>query len=155
VFIDKVVVSSCLQCSTMMMGTQSYCVDCKLTIHSKCTELVSPTCGGVGGIRLKMDLNKVIVLDSTAYSLLLDILKDKEFKIMVCLGKFSSAREEAAKCMIRILDVDDEALGFVKAVVLEEIMGSEDPKTLFRANSMASKALDVYMKFVGSGKLNY
>lgn len=27
----------------------------------------------------------------------------------------------------------------------------EEPQTLFRGNSMASKALDLYMKFVGKG----
>ena len=137
----------------MMVGTQSGCVDCKLVFHTKCIESITPTCGGVGAIRLKMDISKTIVLDSTSYLTLLEVLQEEDFKIMTSLGKFSSAREDAAKCMIRILDVNDESLKFVKAMIYQEIMTAESPTTLFRANSMASKALDVYMKHVGGGSL--
>lgn len=70
---------------------------------------------------------------------------------MFLFGKVSPAREDAARCMIRILGPSYK--DFVKTCVKAEIEDSPDGRTLFRGNSMASKALDLYMKLVGTNYL--
>ncbi|KAJ3257566.1 hypothetical protein HK103_004475 [Boothiomyces macroporosus] len=62
---------------------------------------------------------------------MISLLSENDYQILIYLGKVSPSREEAAKCLSK-----------------DNI---DDAKTLFRANSMASKALDVYMKFVATG----
>lgn len=44
-----------------------------------------------------------------------------------------------------------EAMRFVQSMVEIEIENTREPQTLFRGNSMGSKSLDLYMKFVAGG----
>jgi hypothetical protein len=105
----------------------------------------------VGAIRLKLEHSKLIIFQPVVYADMLNVLKENEYHLLVLLGKSCNTREDVAKCMIRILEDGSSALDFVRSVVKQEINGSDDYKTLFRANSMATKALDVYMKHVGTG----
>ncbi|KAJ3359166.1 hypothetical protein HDU91_004993, partial [Kappamyces sp. JEL0680] len=138
---------NCSICNTIMMGVHLYCSECHIGLHQKCQEQSTPTCGGVGAIRLKVEFTKTIVLQQSYYDPVIDILKQDNYQLLILLGKVSSYREDVARCMIRILGL--QSAGFVSSVIKQEIMGHDDPKTLFRANSMASKALDVFMKIEG------
>jgi hypothetical protein len=61
-------------------------------------------------------------------------------------------REEAARCLITIHEGRGQVIDFLRSVISMEVNAASDCQTLFRANSMASKAIDVYMKQVA---LNY
>jgi hypothetical protein len=69
------------------------------------------------------------------------------------LGKACSEREDAAKSLVKIYEVRGACLEFISCILDAEINSTSDPNTLFRANSIASKVIDVYMKFIGKGIL--
>lgn len=150
-FIEKTFAgSTCHSCQNMMVGTQLSCSDCKFVCHLKCNEGLPPTCGGKGAIRLKLEIRKTVVLTLTYYLSIIELLRSHNYQILIAYGKFSSSREDIARKFIKIVD-SDEGLEFIKSIISQEIMQSEDSKTLFRANSLATKALDVYMKVIGTG----
>jgi hypothetical protein len=147
-FIEKsFVLTPCFVCGTHMMGAHSYCTDCHVNVHQKCEESLPETCTSVGTLRVKVVHQKLIAFSNPTYTDLITLLKKDDYFLLNHLGKVSSSREDVAKCMIRIFGPSFH--DFVKNVVQQEIMQSPESKTLFRANSMASKALDVYMKYVG------
>ena len=92
-----------------------------------------------------------IVLKTEYYSTFIDLIKKKDFEAMFIFGKVSPSREDAARCMIKIMGPGYKE--FVKTCIKAEIEDSPDGRTLFRGNSMASKALDLYMKLVGTSYL--
>ncbi len=151
-FVDKTyALGNCSICSKNMMGTQLNCSVCGMGCHQKCQENAPSICGGVGAIRLKIEFSKCIILPQNYYSTVIECLKKDNFQILIMIGKVSSFREEIAKCFISIMDFKSSE--FVASVVKQEIMGHDEPKTLFRANSMASKALDIFMKTEGADYL--
>lgn len=60
-------------------------------------------------------------------------------------------REDAAKAMIHTFDLMNKVEQFLKDILRNEVLSATETHTLFRGNSMASKAVDVYMKYVGLG----
>ncbi|KAJ2996628.1 hypothetical protein HDV02_006326 [Globomyces sp. JEL0801] len=151
-FVDKTfALSSCHNCNGVMVGTQSSCTDCSVSVHNKCKDSMTPTCGGYGALRLKIDVNTTFVLNLPMYQNLIDILQEEDFQLLIILGRVSQSREDAARSLIKVFN--DKYVNFVKSCVRQEILQSDDSKTLFRANSMASKCLDVYMKHVASDYL--
>ena len=65
------------------------------------------------------------------------------------LGQVSAEREDAARTLVRIFESRNVVMDFMKACVDHEINSTNDYNTLFRANSMASKVIDVYLRTVG------
>nr|KAJ3422183.1 hypothetical protein HK105_000822 [Polyrhizophydium stewartii] len=104
----------------------------------------------MSAIRLRIKLVDTIVMPLENYSGLVTLLQENSYFVPVVLGKVSQDREDAARSLIRIFETNDSALRFLKAAVAHEISLAPDSRTLFRANSMASKAVDVFMKHVGS-----
>ncbi|KAJ3321149.1 hypothetical protein HDV06_004602 [Boothiomyces sp. JEL0866] len=148
-FVEKTfALQSCSNCSSTMIGTHLSCTECGVGCHQKCKDSLAPTCGGLGALRLKIDITKMLILPYENYDNMISLLGENDYQILIYLGKVSSFREEAAKCLIKIYDEDFH--GLVKSIIKQEIEQSDDAKTLFRANSMASKALDVYMKYVAT-----
>jgi Phorbol esters/diacylglycerol binding domain (C1 domain) len=151
VFVEKTFAgSTCNSCQSMMVGTQLYCSECKFVCHLKCNEDLPPICGGKGAIRLKLEIRRTVVLKLPYYIPIIDLMLSHDYQILIAYGKFSTFREDIARRFIKILDSED-GLEFIKSIVVQEINNSEDSRTLFRANSLATKALDVYMKAVGTG----
>lgn len=138
----------CSYCNNVLVGTQSLCGVCNIGVHHKCIEGVPKLCGGMGSIRLQLRLTQMTIMAVEHYRQFVILLSEQDYLLLNMLGRVSHHREDAAKCMINILN---EKFGdFVESCVRQEILLSQDARTLFRANSMASKALDVYMKHVGT-----
>lgn len=133
------------------MGNHAACSDCQIGCHQKCKELATNTCGGVGTLKLKIDITKSIIMESAHYADMLQTVMENNYCVLMLFGKISNGREDAARCMLRIMQ--NEYHNFVKSIVRQEIMNSDDSKTLFRGNSMASKGLDLYMKHIGTDYL--
>lgn len=146
--------SNCHQCLSMMVGTQYACSECKFVVHKNCLLNVDPLCGSKGSLRLKMELTKTVVFEVNQYLPLLRLLVEDNFNLLVSFGRFSNSREEIARKFLKILNPKDR-LEFVKRVVEQETLRSEDSKTLFRANSLGTKALDVFMKLIGTEYLKH
>ncbi|KAI8925275.1 hypothetical protein BC831DRAFT_461732 [Entophlyctis helioformis] len=144
--------SACAHCNGVLIGTHLQCSDCSMVCHQKCKDSVVPICGGVGALRLRIRISDTIVLPLEMYKDFVNILQEDDYLVPCILGKVSQDREDAARCMIRLFESNGTVVRFLKACIAQEISQASDAKTLFRANSMASKAVDVFMKHVG---LNY
>ncbi|KAJ3268157.1 hypothetical protein HDV01_003370 [Terramyces sp. JEL0728] len=148
-FVEKTfALQSCSLCNSTMIGTHLSCTECGIGCHQKCKDSITPTCGGLGAIRLKIEITKTLILPYENYDNVVTLLGENNYQILIYLGKVSSYREEAAKCLIKIYDEDFHS--FVKSIIKQEIeqsgiyfLTTDDAKTLFRANSMASKSLDL------------
>ncbi|KAJ3032292.1 hypothetical protein HDV00_007715 [Rhizophlyctis rosea] len=116
-------------------------------------EIVGPHCGGVGVMRLRYKYEELMVLRMPYYEPLLHLLEKQDYAVLVILGRVSGEREDAARSLVKIFDSRSTLKQFLKRMVAIEIASAEDSKTLFRANSMATKSLDVFMKHVGGGYL--
>ncbi|KAJ1336782.1 hypothetical protein BSLG_006885 [Batrachochytrium salamandrivorans] len=143
--------SSCANCNGVMIGTH-------LQVVFICSRngvdtdyfiiIISMQIVLAGAVRLWFKLTETIVMPLEYYSRFLTLLQDNSYFIPVILGKVSQDREDAARSLIRIFETSDTALRFLKAAVAHEILLAPDSRTLFRANSMASKAVDVFMKHI-------
>jgi len=94
-------------------------------------------------------------------------------ELVTIYGKVTDEREESAKTLVRIMEYMSQPVAFINALNCKlacscppsssvkrcnekqwsnnpaaDVKASEE-KTIFRANSIASKALDYYMKLVG------
>jgi hypothetical protein len=47
---------ACGVCNSMMMGSHYSCTHCSMVCHHKCKDFLTPACGGMGAIRLKLEL---------------------------------------------------------------------------------------------------
>ena len=74
---------------------------------------------------------------------------EDDLAIPVVLGEVSNEREECAHSLLKIFFVRHKALKLLKAITLHEINNTENMDIIFRGNSLATKALDMYMKLVG------
>ncbi|KAJ3035318.1 Ras GTPase-activating protein 2, partial [Rhizophlyctis rosea] len=144
---------TCAHCSGMLIGLHLRCGECKVACHHKCKDIVAPHCGGVGVMRLRYKYEELMVLRMPYYEPLLHLLEKQDYAVLVILGRVSGEREDAARSLVRIFDSRSTLKQFLKKMIAIEVANAEDSKTLFRANSMATKALDVFMKHVGGGYL--
>jgi len=73
----------------------------------------------------------------------------KTLDVIVAYGMSTDEREDAAKTLVRISVYTDHAVDFLSRLLAVEVANCADPNTIFRANSIASKAVDYYMKLIG------
>ena len=109
----------------------------------------------MGNIRIKIRYTEEIILSIKEYikSEIIDILiKDEEYTIVRLIGKTSNERERIANLFIKIYHYYDKAIELVNYLTTKEITETNNCDIIFRGNSIATKTLDVYMKFVG---MNY
>lgn len=58
-------------------------------------------------------------------------------------------KEDLANVLVRFFSTQDKGVEFVNLLIGHEIRSSADKATLFRGNTLATKAVDQYMKLVG------
>jgi hypothetical protein len=84
------------------------------------------------------------------YQPFLNLFKKSGFNLPNLLGNAPQKRDEIASSMIKIFDSIHLSFGFISSLFLSELRIAES-HTLFRGNSMASKAMDMFMKINGKG----
>ena len=135
-------------------STQLQCSECRICCHnSHCSKHIFNSCGGFIAVKAKFKFSDYSVLPMESYSQLIDLLAADNFLLPALLGKVSQERENAAAATLKIFESKGRVLEFINAVVLHELDQVESTGTLFRANSMASKAVETYMKQVASDYL--
>lgn len=103
-------IAICELCSNRIVGTKFTCFDCNYTVHPKCKEnMVTPTCGGLGTLRLKITHNVssqlsqcTIVLPLHNYIPFVDLIKKENYALVAMVGKVCPEREELAKLTVSI-----------------------------------------------------
>ncbi|OUM64490.1 hypothetical protein PIROE2DRAFT_8726 [Piromyces sp. E2] len=89
------------------------------------------------------------VLPIEFYNSFLNIINENRYYLIELFGKLSTEREGAALSLIKIQLKHDNLFDCLKSLIEIEVSEAESSQTLFRANSMVSKIIDVYMKYTG------
>ena len=141
----------CFHCSTPLRPgvNEMECKDCKIRACHHCTSFVPNNCGKVPMVRLRVKYIVLATLPSDRYEKFMKIMMEDDYALCTYLGFVSAEREEIARALIRIFEAKGCVIPFLKCCIRNEVDMAKDTQTLFRANSMASKAIDVYMKHVG------
>lgn len=112
--------------------------------------LIAPDGKNVGSIRMRIQYTEVTVLPDQSYDdLFFTLVKDK----MQITKMFASVASKDAKLVadsfVKGFEMRKIATHFVKEIISAEIESTPDVNIIFRGNSVATKALDSYMRLVG------
>lgn len=146
---------TCHHCRNLLWGINHSGMKCSCgaCCHTKCAPLMSSNCGVMGVIRAKYLYNEEYILPLSNYSKLLELILDEKFRVAQALGRNTEEREEVAKNLVTISHFAGQAPRFLCGISASEIRATADANTIFRHNSLGSKAIDQYMKLVGMGYL--
>lgn len=142
--------TNCGHCySSMWMVEGCQCTNCGLNCHDKCKTNIPHLCGTVGQVRIKYKYTDDPVLPLPTYLPLYDLLHEQDYYIILLLQAASNQKEDVAKNLVKIYEANGKALEFLENMARKEITSTSDPNTIFRGNSLATKAFDSYLKLHG------
>ncbi|KJE95651.1 RAS p21 protein activator 3 [Capsaspora owczarzaki ATCC 30864] len=142
--------SNCGHCySSMWMVEGAQCTHCGLNCHEKCKINIPALCGTVGQVRIKYKYTDDPVLSLSTYLPLYEVLPEQDYYIIMLLQAASNQKEDVARCLVRIFEGQGNALTFLNTMARKEVTSTADPNTIFRGNSLATKAFDAYLKLHG------
>uniref|UniRef100_A0AAX7VRA4 RAS protein activator like 1 n=1 Tax=Astatotilapia calliptera TaxID=8154 RepID=A0AAX7VRA4_ASTCA len=103
--------------------------------------------GKLGALRLKVRLVEDQILPSMYYQPLIDLLVDA----LTMLEEVTTveSRQDMAMTLVKIYLGQGLVVPFLDYLNTREVNHTTDPNTLFRSNSLASKAMEQFMKAVG------
>ncbi|XP_055897113.1 ras/Rap GTPase-activating protein SynGAP-like isoform X7 [Biomphalaria glabrata] len=102
-------------------------------------------------IRIKARKQTVDILPLDAYQSFIKYLSTDYKKLCQMFEPLLSVREKEdfATSLVHILQKQSKACEFLSDIVMEEISRLDDEHLTFRGNSIATKAMEAYMKLVG------
>ncbi|CAG5129548.1 unnamed protein product, partial [Candidula unifasciata] len=102
-------------------------------------------------IRLKARRQTVDILPLEAYQSFIKYLSNDYKKLCQMLEPLLTVREKEdfATCLVHVLQKQGKACEFLSDIVIEEISQLDNEHLTFRGNSIATKAMEAYMKLVG------
>eukprot|EP00027_Filamoeba_sp_ATCC50430_P007526 CAMPEP_0168558086 /NCGR_PEP_ID=MMETSP0413-20121227/9777_1 /TAXON_ID=136452 /ORGANISM="Filamoeba nolandi, Strain NC-AS-23-1" /LENGTH=757 /DNA_ID=CAMNT_0008589173 /DNA_START=81 /DNA_END=2354 /DNA_ORIENTATION=+ len=103
----------------------------------------------LGCLRVKVKYTEEIILPLSKYQPLLKLIMEEPYELITLLGLVTPDRETVAGILIRIFHAHNRAIDLLNFLTAFEIQSTSNPDIIFRGNSVVTKALDVYMKFVG------
>ncbi|XP_068225894.1 ras GTPase-activating protein nGAP-like isoform X2 [Palaemon carinicauda] len=108
--------------------------------------------GDVPSIRIKHKFQSLDILPLAKYDALRSYLRDNSTSLCQLLEPAISvkAKEDIATTLIHIMQAEQRAVTFlVNLIFIDTQKKAESEHLLFRGNSMATKAIEAYMKLVG------
>lgn len=114
----------------------------------------------IGDMRVSIQVTRATVYPIEYYDPLLSLLMDEDSVAnLVSVFDLTTLKPEdrvtVAMRLVNVYEAKNRAPAILKALISREIQNAPDVETLFRANSLASKALDMYMKICGHRYLQY
>ncbi|KAJ1912579.1 hypothetical protein IWQ60_009603 [Tieghemiomyces parasiticus] len=103
----------------------------------------------VGGLRLKLRYDEIVVLPSAEYASLLETLLNYQNHVIFDLAGVARNLEWLSETLLKVFLTKELAIPWFDYLGQHEVARTEDPNILFRGNSVFTKALDAYMKIVG------
>jgi len=103
----------------------------------------------LGDIRLVLKYTEETVLPDFEYRELLDLLMEDNLDVIRALGSVTTEKEDVGRCLSHIFEYKGKAEELIICLTCNEVDQQDDPDVLFRANSLATKAFDYYLKLVG------
>lgn len=108
-----------------------------------------PGMGAVADLRLKLRYDEIVVLKSSEYSNLLDLILDIESDLVYDLAIGPKYLDWVAETLLKIYCAKHQSIPWLNYLAENEVQRTEDPNILFRGNTILTKAIDAYMKMVG------
>ncbi|EDO43446.1 predicted protein [Nematostella vectensis] len=111
--------------------------------------------GSIGSLRLKVCYTEDYVFPSSYYEPLREAIleieghKDVTTTPAYILSEIVKDKLTAARALVRVFTHHNKVVDFIKAVVDHEVNTTADCNTLFRGNSLGTKAIDEFMKHAG------
>ncbi|XP_069034584.1 rasGAP-activating-like protein 1 isoform X2 [Embiotoca jacksoni] len=109
--------------------------------------------GKLGALRLKVRLVEDRILPSIYYQPLIDLLVEsvEDSSALTMLEDVTTveSRQDVAMTLVKIYLGQGLVVPFLDYLNTREVNHTTDPNTLFRSNSLASKAMEQFMKAVG------
>ncbi|XP_061585900.1 rasGAP-activating-like protein 1 isoform X2 [Cololabis saira] len=109
--------------------------------------------GKLGALRLKVRLVEDRILPSMYYQPLVDLLVEsvEDSSSLTMLEEVTTveSRQDVAMTLVKIYLGQGLVVPFLDYLNTREVNHTTDPNTLFRSNSLASKAMEQFMKAVG------
>ncbi|XP_052461061.1 rasGAP-activating-like protein 1 isoform X1 [Carassius gibelio] len=115
--------------------------------------------GKLGALRLKVRLAENRILPSVYYQPLMELLVEAvispsevdEPTLLTLLEEVTTvdSRQDVAMTLVKIYLGQGLVVPFLDSLNTREVHSTTDPNTLFRSNSLASKAMEQFMKAVG------
>ncbi|XP_054867485.1 rasGAP-activating-like protein 1 isoform X2 [Amphiprion ocellaris] len=109
--------------------------------------------GKLGALRLKVRLVEDRILPSMYYQPLIDLLVEsvEDSSALTMLEDVTTveSRQDVAMTLVKIYLGQGLVVPFLDYLNTREVNHTTDPNTLFRSNSLASKAMEQFMKAVG------
>ncbi|TPX70902.1 hypothetical protein SpCBS45565_g01494 [Spizellomyces sp. 'palustris'] len=103
-----------------------------------------------GSIRVGFCLNVQELLPASQYHRFIEHVTEPSLTCIRILGSVCGMqREVVAKVFMNILKTRGEEMQGLKTLLDGEIQSTENPNIIFRGNTIATKAVDQYMKMVG------
>uniref|UniRef100_T1IJS3 Serine/threonine-protein phosphatase 1 regulatory subunit 10 n=1 Tax=Strigamia maritima TaxID=126957 RepID=T1IJS3_STRMM len=102
-------------------------------------------------IRIKCKFQSIDILPIAAYQECLNYLKNNYLKLCEMLEPVISikAKEDLASTLVNIMQKENIAQKFLSDIVMADVDKIDDERLTFRGNSLATKAMEAYMKLVG------
>ena len=110
----------------------------------------------LGSLRLKLDYTVEEIYSTAVYDgLAAHLVEDEDLAVVRALAAVIKNREELAKVVVRIFAAKQRAVWLLNELNTEEIESTDlDQRgTLFRGNTIATKANDAYLKLTASSYL--
>ena len=107
-----------------------------------------PESSGLGDIRIVLKYTEETVLPNVEYDTLWALLQEEDMRIIHELGKFTSEKEDVGRTLARLFEYKGKASDLIINMTCREVEATSDPDVIFRANSLATKTFDYYMKLV-------
>lgn len=110
----------------------------------------------VGEIRLLIEDRVQYILPDKEYDDMFGLLIDDDLELTKRLALVSHGQEkQVAEALVRAFDLRGSSIYYINSIMDEEIESTEDQKVIFRANSVACKSVDMYMRLIGTSYLHY
>lgn len=106
-------------------------------------------------IRIKAKYQSVDILPQHCYRRLIDYMRENYLQLMITLEPQLNVRvkDDLANSCVQIAHKLGIQTTFLSDLVLAEILQLEDSSLTFRGNSLATKAMEFYMKLMGDSYL--
>lgn len=106
-------------------------------------------------IRIKFKYQTLDILPLNCYKKLLNYIKENYLSLMLSLEPHLNVRikDDLSNSLVKIFHKLGHQTRFLADLVLSEVLKLEDNSLTFRGNSLATKAMESYMKLVGDNYL--
>eukprot|EP01137_Pigoraptor_chileana_P021992 Opistho-2@86394 len=147
--------SNCAQCfGSVWMVEGAHCRNCGLNVHEECKKKMPQLCGLVGQLRIKYKYTEEPILPLQVYEPFMSLIFGEELYLINLLQDSTAQKEDVGRALVRVYEAKGECPAFLRSMSAMEITATNEANTIFRGNSLVTKAFDAYLKLHGMGYLH-